>query len=214
MGPIPVLSLAALAATATGEDDLALRSPELLVSRMRCAACHESASERVAPEPAPDLTAVGARKTADGLRRWLHDPHGAKRGTAMPDLSSQLGPAEREAAVDELVHYLAAQGGPPVERGGEIDPGELERGRQLFHSVGCVACHAPQERAEDLESPLWRSAADGALAPVAADELGHSAFDTTVEALASFLLDPLAARPSGRMPSLALTPPEARAIAS
>src|SRR6185436_13863782 len=30
-----------------------------------------------------------------------------------------------------------------------------ELGRQLYHEVGCVACHAPREEAERLQWPFW-----------------------------------------------------------
>jgi cytochrome c len=132
----------------------------------------------------------------------------------MPDLLAKLGARERETTADDLVQFLASLGGPLEARAVEVDVCELERGRQLFHSVGCVACHAPQESVEDLASPLWSFKLDAALAPNVAAELGNAAFGTTVDALAKFLVDPLAARPSGRMPSLKLNEGEARAIAT
>jgi len=186
---------------------------ERLVARLRCAACHESASERVTPEPAPDLAGIGARKTPEGLRRWLAYPQAAKPGTAMPDLLAKLPERERELALEELVHFLAAQGGPLALAEREVDVAELELGRRLYHEVGCVACHEPQENAADLERSLWSFPAEERLAPQVAATLGSTAFDTDVEALAAFLHDPLARHPSGRMPSLLLDQVESRAIA-
>lgn len=187
---------------------------EQLAARMRCAACHASESERVAPEAAPVLDAIGARKTPEGLRRWLADPQAAKPGTAMPDMLAKLPKREREVALDELVHYLAAQGGPLVPQEREVEVAELELGRRLYHEVGCVACHEPQEDVDDLERSLWSFPAEERIAPQVAATLGSTAFDTDVEALAAFLRDPLAARPSGRMPSLLLDEVESRAIAT
>lgn len=187
---------------------------ELLASRARCTACHATqGAARIAPEDAPRLDDVGARKTPEGLRRWLSDPHGAKPGTAMPDLLASLPERERASTLDALVHYLASQGGPLVAAELAVDVRTLEAGRKLFHSVGCVACHAPQESLEDLDAPTWDFELDQALAPAIAADLGAPAFDTSVDALAKFLVDPLVARPSGRMPSLNLSAGEARAIA-
>ncbi|MCC7014123.1 MAG: hypothetical protein IT454_16315 [Planctomycetes bacterium] len=203
--PAPVVALL---------DSAGLERAELLVGRLRCAACHGDDSGAVPLEPAPSLESVGARKTPAGLRRWLEDPRQAKPGTAMPHLLAHLTPDQRERTVDELVHYLAAQGGPltPVELA--VQPAEIERGRQLFHSVGCVACHAPQESADDIERPLWSFERDEMLVPQVAADLGNPAFETTLDALAAFLEDPLSARPSGRMPSLSLEHGEAQAIAT
>ncbi|NUP95125.1 MAG: c-type cytochrome [Planctomycetaceae bacterium] len=187
---------------------------EILVARQRCAACHASESSRVTPEPAPSLETIGARRTPEGLRRWLDDPHAVKPGTAMPDLLAKLDKQERERALDELVHYLAAQGGPLVQVERQAELSELELGRRLYHEVGCVACHAPQEDAEDLARPLMSFPADERIAPQVSADLGNPAFDTEVEPLAKFLEAPLAVRPSGRMPSLALESEEARALAT
>ncbi|MFM7295881.1 MAG: PA14 domain-containing protein, partial [Planctomycetota bacterium] len=187
---------------------------EQLAARLRCAACHASDSERVTPEPAPNLAGIGARKTPEGLRRWLADPQAAKPGTAMPDMLAKLPAREREAALDELVHYLAEQGGPLTLEEREVEVAELELGRRLYHEVGCVACHEPQEDVDDLERSLWSFPAEERVAPQLAATLGSTAFDTDVDALAVFLRDPLARRPSGRMPSLLLDEVESRAIAT
>ncbi len=199
----------------SGFDAPARLEAELLASRLRCAACHAAPdATRIEPVDAPVLDGIGARKTPAGLRKWLSDPHGAKPGTAMPDLLAALPQREREGVLEALVHYLAAQGGP-LEPGEElVDLPTLEEGRRLYHSVGCVACHEPQESLEDLDSATWEFDADQALAPAVAADLGAPAFDTSVDALAKFLVDPLAARPSGRMPALHLSEREARAIAT
>jgi mono/diheme cytochrome c family protein len=198
-----------------GFDDATRLEAELNASRARCTACHATDSApRIAPEEAPRLELVGARKTPEGLRKWLSDPHGAKPGTAMPDLLATLPERERESTLDVLVHYLAAQGGPLRREATAVDLRTLENGRKLFHSVGCVACHEPQESVEDLEAPTWDFDPEHALAPSVAADLGAPAFDTSVDALATFLVAPLAVRPSGRMPSLGLDEREARAIAT
>lgn len=188
---------------------------KLLAARSRCAACHAvEVNERVRPLEAPRLDGVGARKSPEGLRRWLSAPHEAKPGTAMPDLLAALPTRERGDVLEALVHFLAAQGGPLRPQEVFVDAGTLESGRQLFHSVGCVACHEPQEARDDLAEPSWDFDPDSALAPNIAADLGAPAFDTSVDALARFLVDPLEVRPSGRMPALHLSEREARSIAT
>ena len=132
----------------------------------------------------------------------------------MPDLLAALPARERGDALEALVHYLAAQGGPLRPQEQFVDPGTLESGRQLYHSVGCVACHEPQESRDDLAEPSWDFEPDRSLAPNVTADLGAPAFDTSIDALARFLLDPLQVRPAGRMPGLNLSEREARSIAT
>jgi len=198
-------------------DAAARERGEVLMARLRCTACHAAQAgvlARLQPEPAPDLSQVGARKTPAALRAWLLDPRAVKRHSAMPDLLAALGASERAATADALVQFLASLGGPLAPESVEVDLGDVEHGRQLFHSVGCVACHVAEEAAEDLAQPLWSSGFETALALNPASDLRQLPSATTIAALSRFLVDPLAALPSGRMPSLKLSSGEARAIAT
>ncbi|MCE9592671.1 MAG: c-type cytochrome [Planctomycetes bacterium] len=181
------------------------------LARRGCTNCH--VSSHIASEPAPRLDRVGARLAPEFLRAYLASPSSAKPGTTMPDVLGALAGAERERAVDDLVHYLATLGGPFATSGLDVDASELERGRQLYHSVGCVACHGPQEPVDDLTSPLWDLELESAIAPHVATSFADPATTTNVAELASFLREPFTAHPAGRMPSLALDEGEARAIA-
>lgn len=200
------------AGTPSGGD--AARGFALLRER-GCTSCH--ASDLVAAEPAPRLERVGARLTPAAIATSL----GA--GARMPDCLGGLAPREREAAREELTQLLASLGGPLVPAPRSIDALTLERGRQLYHSVGCVACHAPFEAAATLAKPLWEyeDAFEPAPAPPPVPAgprdprlLRGIGARTTLEALARYLRDPLAVHPAGRMPSLALDEAEAEALAS
>ena len=107
-------------------------------------------------------------------------------------------PREREQVVNLLVHYLSSRAEPIESAILGARESTIERGRKLFHTVGCVACHAPDDNRKLTVSP------------VPLDGLGH---ETTVPALQKFLLDPCAIRPAGRMPDLALGEQDARDIA-
>ena len=175
---------------------------EVLLGELNCLACHqadEAIAKRIPSKAAPDLSEVGGRVTPQYLRKFLFDTHAAKPGTPMPNLFHGVAPQQREEEVEELAHYLSSLGGP-VERSKRGGNERLvERGRELYHSVGCVACHAPESGADKLKSPVV--------------PLGDLASKTTVDKLSEFLLDPLKIRKSGRMPSLWLGENEARAIA-
>jgi mono/diheme cytochrome c family protein len=180
---------------------------ELLLGELNCTACHKAegdgAAQRVAPKGAPDLSEVGARVTPQWIRAYLADPHGVKPGATMPDIFHASDPARRDAAVDFLTHYLVSLGGPiqPATKGGSDYL--IEQGKKLYHTVGCVACHAPDvAKGEAAAMPKTPSV-----------PLGDLASKTTVDGLALFLLDPLKSRPHGRMPASNLLPDEAEAIA-
>lgn len=202
---------------------------QLLLSELSCVSCHQAdqLSFSLPPKQAPLLNEVGSRVTPQYLRDFLRDPHATKPGTSMPDALHGLSQKEREQTVEQLTHYLASLGEPIDQRSSGSSKAEIDRGAFLFHTVGCVACHAPQEppRLELLEA-----ATAGSDLPATDDEeeaivnkqddaridipYPNLAKKTTVDALAKFLGEPHAVRPSGRMPSLSLSPSEARAIAA
>ena len=169
---------------------------EILIAELSCTSCHRSDSPRLRLAGAPDLARVGSRATPGYLKRFVAAPHEARAGSPMPDLFHAVPGAERDTALENLTHFLVSLGGPmpgPVAGGTRK---ELEWGKELFHSVGCVACHGPQEG----------TPSEGYTA------FGDLAAKTTIDALAAFLVDPHRVRPAGRMPSLWLDEEDARAI--
>ena len=226
-----LLPLLAALATAQGSDRVHVQqeapaahqrgvttSGDSLVAELGCARCHEGpGTQRVVS--APSLNEVGQQRSPGYLRRYLTDPLHVRPGTRMPDMLLGLAEPERGETIEDLVHYLAQRGGELDREPTGVSSEVLEEGRQLFHEVGCVACHGPEEPLEALFEPLDLFA--GAPQPVAAPEDGAPdlplldlAERTTASALTEFLLDPVKTRRSGRMPSLSLTRPEAEAIAA
>jgi mono/diheme cytochrome c family protein len=193
---------------------------EVLIAELRCAACHSDAPPTPVPEKtAPDLSAVGARVSADYLRRFLASPAAAHPGTTMPDVLASKSAADRDRIAAALTHFLVAQtpAVPPAEL---TEPGDPQHGRELFHSVGCVACHGPREATpqatnrpdefDEVDDPV--AAARRRVQPTAVP-LGHVAAKYSLQALGEFLFQPLRVRSSGRMPDMKLTAGEAVDIA-
>jgi len=167
----------------------------VLVSELGCVACHASGRAEFAAKAGPDLSAVGGRVVGGHLRRFIEAPSATKPGTTMPDVLGHLPAAERAATAEALAHYLASLGGASPTFTRPV-PEAIERGRKLYHSVGCVACHSP-------EAPLADSV-----------PLGPAAEKYSLASLTKFLEDPLAVRPGGRMPDLKLDHFEAQDLAS
>ncbi len=188
---------------------------EILMAEMNCTACHQASPEigrRLAPRTSPLLGDL--RLTPEWVRDFLADPQKAKPGTLMPDMLHRV-PAEQKARViEELTHFLvkSQRGLPSTDIG--ASPAKIESGKLLYHTVGCVQCHAPFE---PLKGATLDEAAKAEFArlqeqsvPLAGPSIAQK---YTVGELAAFLRDPLKTRPAGRMPSLKLNAAEAEAIA-
>lgn len=191
----------------------------LLYNELKCAACHGPVSPMQSafpPHAAPILDNAGARMRLAYLQAFIAAPQTTKPGTTMPDLLAGLDPAARAEASEALAHYLASLGGPMSEIGAQYTEADLEAGTALFHSVGCVACHEPTRPAQPAgpEDIFWEDGGvDSPKIEVPSVPLPNLAAKTTPEALAAFLLDPVAIRPGGRMPNMTLSADEARKIA-
>ena len=196
----------------------------LLLGELNCVGCHQAPAavkEGLFVKQPPLLGHVGDRITPNYLRSFLNDPQSQKPGTQMPTPLHGLGKEDRKEAIEDLVHFLSTLRSGLKPTGVEADGYLLETGRGLFHKVGCVACHEPQEPAKKAKpgSPAdeilrqARARAQGEKGEHPSVPLGNLAAKTTAGQLAAFLMDPLSVRPSGRMPSLNLDRSEATALA-
>ncbi len=172
----------------------------LLLGELNCVSCHqpdESLKSAVNVKTAPILDSVGTRVRSGYIKSFLENPKKVKPGTTMPDVLAGFVGEDRNRIVEELTHFLASTGSM---NDSTISPAAVNKGRALFNTVGCLACHDPQEGESTSIS--------GSIAfPVLSEKY-------TLTSLANFLKDPHQVRPSGRMPSLNLNDNEARDVAS
>ncbi len=166
-----------------------------LISNRNCTACHAPSAAQSAwltPAAAPRLENVGHHASAAWLQRFLASPETVKPGTTMPNLlRGDTGKAE------SLTHYLLSKS-PSSPPAAFSDKSAAARGESLYHRIGCVACHDPQ---------------NGSAPPAGSVPLPRMEEKWAFDGLRKFLMDPLATRPSGRMPSLNLTFAEAADLA-
>lgn len=168
----------------------------LLLGELGCVSCHRAPEpwREILPGREPlSLETVGSRLSEEDLRAFVSDPQRFKPGTTMP---RALGSGE---SGQEDARALAAYLGTLRGKFEPVPAGEPARGRDLYHAVGCVACHAPEH---DAGEPMVDFQGIHATPLV----LGRH---YTPDSLAAFLKDPLSVRPAGRMPSFELSPQEA-----
>ncbi len=217
------------------ESELAGR---LLITELSCTACHVSNDPQLAAKRGPVLDAAGSRMQRDWIRKYLLAPSEVKHGTTMPDMLASLAATERNAAADALAAFLVSMKAPFAEiKATGVNPvpmefwnkGNADHGKQLFHQIGCVACHEPDasyEVATIKPSPL-----DDLLEQLEPDELKEMGLSSaarrvssvslpkvaekyTHESLTFFLLNPEHVRPSGRMPNFNLLAVDAADVAA
>jgi len=180
----------------------------LLLTELNCISCHQPPgtwSDRLTRAPAVSLVDVGSRLSTAELARFIRNPHTQKPGTLMPRLFAEG--AAADDSVTAIAHYLASLRVSPSRA--PFPAGRFEVGRTLYHEIGCIACHAP---AADFTVTTARGAASAPPKTPSVPIALASNYKTT--ALAHFLQNPMAARPSGRMPASGLTDQEAADLAA
>ena len=211
---------------------------QLLLTELNCTACHQ-ADKRLLPKGGPELKGAGSRLQPNWIRDYLTSPSNLKPNGTMPHLLHQIPEKERLDAIDAMVAYLSsteslepgivASGANPVAHEFWLK-GNLERGRKLYHSIGCVACHALDSEFQPpktIQSDLDRRIESLGLEPDELEAMGlfvskparpvpmsHVSMKYSLRSLSMFLIAPHLVRPGGRMPSLKLQPHEAADIAA
>ena len=168
----------------------------LLVTQLACTACHLSEDKSLAAHRGPILDSVGSRIRFDHLLALTMDAHDTKPGTAMPNVFHALHEDEKKDRGMAIASFLASTGNL-IDRPG--DGAAAKKGEELYHSIGCVGCHAPRNSDIDLRSTSV--------------PLGSIDKKYTLDSLAKFLANPHAIRPDGNMPKLVSSFTEARDIA-
>lgn len=209
----------------------------LLLTELSCTACHAADDASLAPKRGPTLESAGLRIDRDWLIRFLANPSGTHPGSTMPDVMEGVETGQRQHVATLLADWLMTRREAlPEVQGSGLKPvphrfwerGDAARGNELFHRVGCIACHAP-----DPDHPASKSAPKldpqlalldpeelaelglaGAARPTPSQPMPRLAEKTSLRALTLFLLEPERIRPALRMPNFKLSAVEAADIAN
>jgi cytochrome c len=186
----------------------------LLWNELNCAACHTESKNPDQPSSrlAPILGKNGLHLTPQFVRAFLANPELEKQGTTMPDLLHGKSEQERTGTIEDLTHFLS-ESPENSEKTFSAQPGKIAQGKTLYHTIGCVACHAPEESWQSVMGKDAKAEVDPELRGDGSIPIGPLAKKTTVGQLAEFLRQPEKYRKSARMPSLRLSDGEAESIA-
>lgn len=169
----------------------------LLFNELNCASCHPGSTTWSAdPKQAPILSDVGTRVLPEYFETFLLSPHDAKPGTSMPDVLAGKSEEQKKKIAESIAHFLATTGTSHKQTS---TASLIAEGEKLFHSIGCVACHNPQNEATKIATSI---------------PLGNLDQKYSLPGLTSFITNPLHNRPSGRMPQFNLAGTEAQSIAA
>lgn len=91
----------------------------------------------------PDLKEIRFKLRKEWIPVWLDDPQAFRPGTKMPRF--RLETSEREAIAAFLWQSALKSPGPPRQ-----PPGDAARGRELFETRGCLACHSIGDGSERI----------------------------------------------------------------
>ena len=175
----------------------------VLFNEYNCAVCHSARlpETNLSPADAPNLKWMSGRVAPGYLEKFIAGPHAVKPHSRMPDVLTSHSAADRKALARSLAQYVVSLS----ERRHTTRPIDTEaaaRGQNLYHEIGCVACHSPRDNTHKR------------LLPDDSVPLGPLPGKYSTDGLAEFLQNPHTVRPAGRMPAMNLTHWEAIDLAN
>lgn len=189
--PLPRQAATAPAAAESAEGVDEFTRGMLAIDQHRCYACHEGPLRQMLPaRRGPTLKSAG-RLQRKWLATWLADPAAHRPEATMPRLFApdRAGEVERWAVAEYLME-LAESDRPAAQSETASAKTDAAAGQRLFERIGCANCH--------------RTFADRP----AAVTLRNLSAKADAAAWESFLQDPAAIHPDGRMPRFSLSDEE------
>jgi mono/diheme cytochrome c family protein len=186
-----------------------LRRGEYLFEQLGCHGCHLVQGYDGLPQVGPNLRRVAAKVNPQWLVSWVKNPYDFRPRTRMPNFLFDDAQATAVAAYiwssskQDGEAWLAQHPDP-----GGIDPSDADlvaRGKAVFDSVGCRACHAIEEN--EIATPLGAVKDWG-------PNLRRVGEKTNARFIYWWVKNPHDYSPKTFMPSLRLADDEARSVAA
>ena len=184
-----------------------------LVRELGCNGCHTLPGTEGLRKVGPDLSRIQEKVAPAWLVSWIKKPKDYNPRTRMPYFS-----LTEEEALD-ISTYVWRQGPRKVESAKILnldDAAQIQKGKSIFESVGCLGCHIRNEKDLELGPPL--EGVNGR--PIVyrnrdfAPALQSIGAKIQPDWLFRWLKNPKAYWHDTKMPSLRLSDEEAHAVAS
>ena len=155
----------------------------ILFNELGCVNCHRNATD-LPSKKGPALSGISNRVNLSWVKSFLENPSARKPGSTMPDFDLE------DDEIEAITHYLASLKGPKTKKAFKFI--NALRGQDLYHQIGCVSCHLPEDRVDTSNGDIPRSPYPDL----------KNKYD--IHSLSAFLFDPHSTRPHGRMPRFPL----------
>ncbi|MBM3779172.1 MAG: c-type cytochrome [Acidimicrobiia bacterium] len=181
-----------------------------LYERAGCYACHKTRGFEGLRKPGPDLRLAASKLTPEWVENWVREPRAMKPATWMPQVwynSNSNAPEDaprNEAELRAAVAYLFNQSGTFTPEVADPPMGNVEAGRALVESAGCLGCHITGETDRETAGPRRTFG----------QPLQGIGSKTTYAWLYDWVRDPMHYSPGTFMPDLRLTSTEAANVAA
>ncbi len=171
-----------------------------LILENGCYGCHEIKGYADLPKIGPVLNSLPAKTSPEWIYRWVRNPKDYNPHTRMPNF--EFGAEDAEAITAYLVKIGKESDYKPVRARGAWTGGSAARGKELFQSVGCQACHSigGDEAIRNARGTSYDKA----------PELTRVGSKVNADWMYDWIKNPRHFNPDARMPSLRLLDDEAR----
>jgi mono/diheme cytochrome c family protein len=190
-----------------GHESVLRHAPEFtkakrLMIESGCFGCHEISGYDDLARIGPELNRLGYKTTPDWIYRWVKEPRSYNPHTRMPNF--RLTAEESEAVTAYLMHISAENNFSFSTT--TVPKGNVERGKELVESIGCMGCHVVGDNTKVRE----KRGTSYDIAP----ELTRVGSKVNPVWAYDWVRNPRHFNPTTKMPSLRLDDGEARDIVS
>lgn len=167
-----------------------------------CHGCHEIKGFTDLPKIGPELNRLAHKTDANWIFEWIKKPQAYNPHTRMPNF--QFNDEQAEAVTAFLMDISSTNPFEFASPKGAYAGGNAERGKLLFESVGCQACHVVGEMTKVRET----RGTSYDIAP----ELSRVGSKVSPDWMYDWIRNPRHYNPTTKMPSLRLSDAEAKDI--
>ena len=162
-----------------------------LFIKLGCHGCHLADGYSKEGKVGPGLLRIASKVDPSWLYRWIKNPKGYLPKTRMPEFGFN------EHDLQGVTAYILDASEKEFKLNRTFDPGDEEKGKKLFETVGCQACHTLNGKGENH-----------------APDLSNIAQKVNADWLVTWIGGPHTYNPKSKMPDLRLNEDDATDIAT